>query len=419
MLSWFKHTARGVCMGVADVIPGVSGGTLALILGIYEKFIAAVSAVGPGMVRAVLTREFWRRFVAGLERPGAQGDDEVGTYAGHVLFLGFLVLGIGLAFAVGARFIPTLLDLYPAQMKGFFFGLIIASIVIPYRVMRHRGPVHLLAFVLACVGTYVFVGLPIDQSGNATGTVTVTFAEPTPGPTTLPREGVLFSTARHDGGRDIKREVTFVPTTDFAVPAGTQEIEVPVTAQIAGKVGNVEAGQIARVHNLPGATVAQAGPMAGGVDPALWYIFIAGVIAISAMVLPGLSGSFVLLMFGLYHFMTFNLRAALYQRDPDAMVLVAVFLAALAVGILTFSRFLRWLLQRAPDVTMAVLIGLMVGSLRKIWPFSATTADGEVINTLPTELDARVGITIALVMVGAVLVIGLERIGRARTSEQA
>src|SRR5690606_25584212 len=75
LLSWFKHTARGVAMGVADVIPGVSGGTLALILGIYEKFIGAVSAVGPGMLKAVLTREFWRRFIAGLKTPGAQGED--------------------------------------------------------------------------------------------------------------------------------------------------------------------------------------------------------------------------------------------------------------------------------------------------------------------------------------------------------
>ncbi|MEZ4268266.1 MAG: DUF368 domain-containing protein [Myxococcota bacterium] len=414
MTAWFATTLRGVCMGIADIIPGVSGGTLALILGIYERFVGAVSAIGPGMLMAVFSREFWRRFAAGLRSPGAQGDDAVGRYAGHVLFLSFLAVGILFAFAVGAKVIPRMLDLYPAPMKGFFFGLVLASIRIPFRMMKQRGAPHIAMAIAAAIGTWFFVGLPLDSSERASGDVVVTLSAPAAEGTTLSREGLVLMTSLH-GGENEKHEVVFGPTHDIPVPAGATEITVPVVARMAGTTANVQSGAIQVIHRGPaGASVSQPLPMKGGIDPSLIWIFIAGCIAISAMVLPGISGSFVLLMFGLYHYMTFTLRSLLYDRDPAAVTVVLVFVSALIVGIAGFSRILSWLLRHQHDLTMAALIGLMAGSLRKIWPFVATGVDGIEHNVLPTGLGGMTAVTLATFVAGALLVLTLDRVGALR-----
>ena len=168
---------KGAAMGTANVIPGVSGGTLALILGIYQRFIGAVSAIGPGMALAILTRDFWSRVMVGLRDPDAVGDDEIGAYAGNVLFLASLGAGIGTAILIGARFIPDLLAVYPAQMKGFFFGLVLASVSIPFSHMKQRSLVHGVVLIAAIVGTYTLMGLPVSTDGRATGEVELTVAE--------------------------------------------------------------------------------------------------------------------------------------------------------------------------------------------------------------------------------------------------
>ncbi len=414
MKHWLKTSARGMGMGVADTIPGVSGGTIALLLGIYEQFVTATSEIGPALLRALFTRAFWRRFFAGLKSPSALTDEGVDRHAKNVLFLGFLVLGIGLAIAIGARFIPDLLTRYPSQMKGFFFGLVLASCVIPYRLIKRRTPTRFVSFALFAAGTFLFVALPIDQSQQAHGTVTVTFARPTDAPLTFTawQEQTTFSTNRY-GGESPKREIRFVPTKNVDVPVGATSATVPVRAVIAGKVGNVPPAELVVATGLPADATFSASSLDGGSDPALWFIFIAGVLAISAMVLPGISGSFVLLMLGLYHYIFFNLRLLLYERDMSALPVILVFIAALIIGIATFSRFLKWLFARYHDVTLAALIGIMAGSLRELWPFKAIDADGTAVNTLPGSFDGAFAVTIACVVVGLVLVLGLERLTRA------
>ncbi len=418
MIAWLAITLRGISMGIADIIPGVSGGTLALILGIYERFVGAVSAIGPGMIRALFGAELWRRLGKGLRTPGAEGGDPIGTYASHILFLGFLVVGIGAAMAVGARFIPTLLSLYPAAMKAFFFGLVLASVLIPWRLMRSHEAVHAVVFVLLLAGTWVVTALPASSAEKARGSVRLTLPAPAPEELRLSAEGTVFMTARHGEGAE-KREVAFAPLSDLVVPAGTKEVEIDVLARMAGVAANVEAGALTEAHGVPeGATIEQHSGMAGGADPPLWFIFLAGCIAISAMVLPGISGSFMLLMMGLYHYITFTLRAALYDRDPEAMAVIAIFLGALVVGIATFSRLLKWLFEHFHDATMAGLVGLMLGSLRKLWPFVATGAEGTTENILPTTLDATTLVALGTFVVGVVLVLALEKAGR-RTLETA
>ncbi|MDP6943219.1 MAG: DUF368 domain-containing protein [Myxococcota bacterium] len=402
-------------MGIADVIPGVSGGTLALILGIYNRFIGGLSAIGPQMLKSVFKGAFYKRLAAGLTDPDALGDDEIDVHAGHVLFLGFVCLGIGAAVVVASRFIPDLLDRYPAEMKGFFFGLVLASIVVPFRMMKHRRPVHLTGFVLALVSTYVLVGLPFDASERATGRVELTLRAPAEEDTRIPALGVLLMTNRHEG--NAKREVVFGPARDVVIQAGQTTAQIDIVARMAGSVANLEADQITRIEGGPeGASVRQLGTTSGGVAPSLLFIFLAGFVAISAMVLPGISGSFILLMLGLYHYMTYTLRAVVYDQDPNALGTAAVFGVAMVLGITTFSRVLNWLLTHHHDATLAVLVGLMIGSLRRIWPFTQTLADGVTANVLPATMDGTAVMALGLAITGAAIVLALERLGRSRES---
>jgi uncharacterized membrane protein len=419
MKHWFKNTARGLCMGVADTIPGVSGGTIALILGIYERFVDATSGIGPQMLAALFKAELWRRMWRGLKDPSALGDDAIGKHAERILFLTFLVLGIGTAIAIGARFIPDLLLKYPSQMNGFFLGLVLASCVIPYRMLKRRGLTQVFAFILFAIGTYLFVGLPIDQSQQAHGTLTVHFPAPTTAPLTITpwQEQNVFSTD-YFGGKQPTREIGFVPTRHIDVPVGSSAVDVPLRAKLAGAVANIPVSDIKVSTGLPaGVTFSATHPMSGGSDPALWYIFIAGVLAISAMVLPGISGSFVLLMLGLYHYILFNLRLLLYEQDTNALPIIATFMLSLIIGIATFSRFLKWLFARYHDVTLAALIGIMLGSVRELWPFKTVDAFGEAENSLPAAVDSTFIVTVVCVLVGGVLVLGLEKIG-AKLSQQ-
>ena len=180
MKSWLPTTLRGVCMGIADIIPGVSGGTLALILGIYQRFVGAVSAIGPAMLLAALKGSFWSRLKEGFSSPEVLGESEEDKYVAHTLFLMFLGAGIGTALLIGARVLPTLLNLYPAPMKGFFFGLVLASVVIPFRQMNERGVKQAIAFLLVLIGTWTIMGMPIAQSGKARGELMVSAYRSTP-----------------------------------------------------------------------------------------------------------------------------------------------------------------------------------------------------------------------------------------------
>jgi putative membrane protein len=207
--------------------------------------------------------------------------------------------------------------------------------------------------------------------------------------------------------------VAFGPAADIIIPAGETVATVPVVARMTGEIANLAKDQLKIIHGGPeGLQLKQTSPMTGGEDPALWYIFVAGLVAISAMVLPGISGSFILLMLGLYHFMTFTLRSLVYDRDPDALGVTLVFMAAMVIGITGFSRVLRVLLERHQDLTMAALVGMMLASLRKIWPFVETSMAGVESNVLPASLEAQVVLSIVTCMLGIGAVIGLERAGR-------
>jgi putative membrane protein len=283
---------RGLLMGGADVIPGVSGGTVALILGIYERLIHAIR-VGASALLAGVRLDF-----AGSRR--RFGEVEWGL----VLPLG---AGIASALVIGARLIPGLLESHGEAIFALFFGLILGSVVVPFRRIESVGRAEVALMAAAAVVAFVLVGLP-------------------------------------------PREIT---------------------------------------------------------DPALPFVFAAAAVAICAMILPGVSGAFLLLVFGIY-------RPTLDALTALNLPYVLTFIAGAVLGLGTFARILEWLLTHRHSVTMAALTGLMVGSVRALWPWQAE--DRAILG--PPDLITFV-LLAGLASAGFVAVSLLIRVGAARVTRPA
>ena len=396
-------------MGTADVIPGVSGGTMALILGLYPRLIDAVGNLGVGMLRRLRTRSFWALTAMGLKDPARLRGSPEDTDAARLLLLASLAAGVLPAIAAGSRFLPPLLGNYPAQMSAFFLGLVLASIAIPFRELERRGPSRWLLALAAAGVTAWFVGLPAPSGGHARGMVTLVF-DPPPAVDVALTPSNLTLRAPEDGTRP---DIEYGLGTTVTVPAGAGSVEVELISRMAGTTANVPSGSIREAEGpFESARVAQAADFANGRDPALVYVFLGGVLAISAMALPGVSGAFILLLLGLYEFMFFTLWTVISYRDPEAFVVVGTFIAALAIGLLSVARVLKHLFTRWRDGTLAVLVGLMLGSLRKLWPFTEYTAEGREVLTWPAAGDPAIAsITIAFAA-GLAAVLLLDGVGR-------
>ena len=258
------HFAQGMLMGSADIIPGVSGGTMALIVGIYERLIDSLSS-GFSLVLALVR-------LRGDEAREHATDVEWGLIIP-------LLAGIATAIAVASFFLPQLIETYPHQMRGLFLGLVAASIAVPWlRIGRMTWRLLLIAVAGALIAFFV-VGLPLLEAA--------------------PRPGLL-------------------------------------------------------------------------------RVFASASVAICAMILPGVSGAFLLEVLGIYHPTTIALRAAI-GLSPAAVVYVGVFIAGAAVGLGLFSKALDWLLDHYHDRTMAALVGLMAGSLRALWPWQPWESHARVL----------------------------------------
>lgn len=282
---------KGACMGAADVIPGVSGGTIAFIMGIYDKFVASLAAINAEAVKLFFTgkfKEFWRHINGG--------------------FLLSLVVGIGVSVISLATVMQTLLSDFPIQTWAFFFGLIVASSI----------------FILRGISGW---GL---------------------------------------------REILFL-------------------------IGGI----------LLGVTICTLSPTQ--TPDALWFIFLSGAIAICAMILPGISGSFILLILGKYQYIlgaVSDLVAG--QNVVGNLLIIGVFAIGAVVGILSFSKFLHWLLSRWHKQALIILAGFIIGSLVKIWPWNNPEAIAQ------TELTGslHIGSAIIIALIGFSLVTGIEIAGK-------
>ncbi len=287
--------AKGIGMGAADIVPGVSGGTIAFITGIYEELIHSIKSVNFASLKELTKFRiavFWKMI---------NGN-----------FLLAVFTGILLSVVSLAHILEHLLVTYPVLIWSFFFGLIIAS--------------------------------------------------------------AIYITRKISGWN-------------------------------AGKIIALIAG-IAFAYAITEITPAQT-------PTALWFVFISGALAICAMILPGISGSFILLLLGKYQFI-------LAAVNDFRVEVIAALMAGAVVGLLSFSNVLSWLFKKYHDITIAVLSGFMIGSLNKVWPWkiiekSIVDEKGEIIplienNVLPyqyqeaTGNNAFLGYAVLLAIAGVLVV---------------
>tara|TARA_B100000927_G_scaffold36015_1_gene25862 strand:- start:63 stop:965 length:903 start_codon:yes stop_codon:yes gene_type:complete len=235
---------KGVFMGIAEIIPGVSGGTIAFITGIYEELINSIKSVDGNSIKLLLSLKFslfWKQI--------------------NGTFLLTLLMGMLTSILALSRVIVFLIDQHPFKIWGFFFGLIIASaIVIFYQVKTLNSKVVVSTLIGLMVSSYIALEAPSSTPNS----------------------------------------------------------------------------------NL--------------------FIFISGAIAISAMILPGISGSFILVFLSKYEFILSSLN------NFDVAV-ISIFIGGCVVGLVTFSRVFSYLFKKYNDIVISVLIGFLLGSLFKIWPF--------------------------------------------------
>lgn len=292
---------KGLAMGAADVVPGISGGTIAFITGIYEELLASLTAINPASVRQLFSHGplvFWH------------------AINGH--FLLALLLGIGVSIVSLARVIQYLLEHHAVLLWAFFFGLILASAI----------------YVARRLSCWSLTSAAIGLAGAA-----------------------------------------FSYWVTLATPAETTH--------------------------------------------ALWFVFVSGAIAICAMILPGLSGSFVLLLLGQYAYI-------LGAMSDLNLLIITVFGAGAVTGLLAFSHLLSWILNRYRDVTIALLTGFMLGALNKVWPWKEvietyTDRHGEMkplveVSVLPGQFTGEPQIlwVIVLASVGFALIFAVEGIANWR-----
>lgn len=256
----YKHFFCGFTMGLADAVPGISGGTVALILGIYERLVTAISRCDTTFFKLVFTGR-WLQAAKHID----------------LLFLVVLMAGILGGIACFSHVVMHLLENHLIGTFAAFFGLILASVIFIFRSLRTRD-------ILAYLGIL---------GGAAFG------------------------------------------------------------------------WWIVSLDALSG-------------SDALHYVFFSGVIAICAMILPGISGSYLLIILGEYHIVLERVHLfTKFQASPQDVMILVVFAVGCALGLIMFSKLLKWLLRHYHDITMAVMCGCMLGSLRSLWPFQEMVRNAE------------------------------------------
>jgi putative membrane protein len=293
---------KGLCMGMADIIPGVSGGTMAFITGIYGQLIDSIRSFDLVFFKKFLTFDFF----GAIERA-------------HFKFIIPLLFGILLAMVSVANIIHYFLVQHPIPLWSLFFGLIAASILVVGRRTGNFSYSNFLIGLIGAVGSYYLVGM------------------------------------------------------------------IPVTTQND-----------------------------------LWFVFLCATVAICAMILPGISGAFILLLLGKYEYITGALRN---PALPGNITVLLVFIAGCAVGISLFSRVLHYFLERYHNATISLLTGFMAGAMRKVWPWKevldSVTIRGKVhvlseTNVLPPAFDSTFWLAVFLALVGFAAVLFLEWMSSAR-----
>ena len=305
------------------------------------------------------------------------------------------------------------MERYPATMRGLFFGLIVASVAVPIKLMPRRDPVAMgIAFVLA-LGCGV-AGFSLTDPNAIVDTtsewVKVRVDEPQTlehalrrGPSALTANQVYWS--EQNAGLRAAYEAAEPEKAQALADAHAGEGMILATDKKAMKA-------VAEPYNE---LMVPVGTVLSVPRPSYWFVMLAGAVAICAMVLPGISGSFLLLIFGVYYFILNAAKSIptllLAGTVPtEAIIYVACMLTGIGVGLLSFARVMSFLLRKFPTATMGALVGLMVGCLRAIWPYQMQ-AEGRIVNYLPQTWGSAELIPLVAVAIGIVLVIVLQVVG--------
>lgn len=295
ILDYVFITLKGMAMGAADVVPGVSGGTIAFISGIYEELITSINNINLSLI-SLLRKD-------GIK---AVWNKVNGNFLAS-LFLGILISVLSLA-----KFLSWLLENEPILLWSFFFGLVVASIFMVAKEITRWTLGSILVFIAGTALAYFITELPVNDN----------------------------------------------------------------------------------VDSLP-------------------FLFLSGALAICAMILPGISGAFILVLLGSYK----TILDAVHERDIKIILTVGV---GAIFGLLSFARLLKWMFNHYKNITLALLTGFILGSLNKIWPWkkvieTKTFGDKIIvvddINVLPGafEGDSKLMLAIILAMLGFSLIFILER----------
>jgi putative membrane protein len=304
-------TLKGIAMGAADVVPGVSGGTIAFISGIYQELIDSINNIDLSLLKTIKKE--------GIKAAWKQA---------NASFLLALIIGIGISILTFSKIITHLLATQPILVWSFFFGLIIASILLIWKQISNWKPVTIVTLLIGIVLTYY-----------------ITIARPVSSPDSYP------------------------------------------------------------------------------------YLFLSGFVAIIAMILPGISGAFILLLMGSYETVigTINqFREGFTQLNGEillnALTKLGVFAIGAIIGLKTFSKILHWMFDHHKNTTLALLVGFMIGSLNKVWPWKKVletriNSHGETVpflekSILPQDFsgDAQVITSIILAVFGFLVIYGMEKI---------
>ncbi len=297
LADYFVVSLKGIAMGAADVVPGVSGGTIAFISGIYQELLSSISSFDLSLIKELKQSGFksvWEKI---------NGN-----------FLASLFIGIAISVASLAKIISWMLDNHPVQLWSFFFGLVLASVV--------------------------YIGKQI-------------------------------------GKIDFKKVLFFVVGAGLAL------------------------------------WITMLKPLVTD-NTSMLFLFIAGALAICAMILPGISGAFILVLLGAYK----PILEAVHSRD---LKIIAVVGAGAVIGLLIFSKILKWLFSKYEQLTLAVLCGFIFGSLNKIWPWkkvleTKTIEEKTIVlreqSVLPSQFEGEPQLLTAILLmcVGFCLILLLEKI---------
>lgn len=327
---WIRLFFCGLCMGAADLVPGISGGTIAFIMGFYENLIESLKTLNFSSLKLLLTFQF-KQFS--------------NVFAWR--FLIPLVSGIATAFILLAGLLYHILGdaIFRVYLYAGFFGLIVASFVFCAKQLKKWQWKHLGVLVLGAMVAHLLTGTAL-----APDVPEKTYAIQM----TMPASSTKVK--NYDPERHLLTGLT-PPMLGALVAKSIIGLDAPIFSADGVLLGNVS-----EVFH----------PYRGwGID--MWLVF-CGALAITAMLLPGISGSYLLTLLGVYAIVIGSLVDFIEAGkhlvfDQDAFFILFSLFVGIVVGLLVFVRCISWLLKYHHGISIAVLVGFMIGSLRSVWPF--------------------------------------------------